>query len=473
MLKLYNILRQHKISGKPIQILNVNGKYYFKSCLRYEVDPVALNTGKLLIDCGITIGMKDNALASLECVHSVEQELCPKCRSNTSDSDYTIFFPELNMDDKIDIVPTRIQSSSDPTKMIEVYPKLTDVVFIHPLLQIDLSKAQSSSFYLINNVIIMDLGVSHINGPQDLQEFCNRYNSTIVSPEPVNLQMYLGTPKNQRTCIIGGTNNILGSSGAGKSRFISELLGFAQIQGGEKVTPLELSSFRNNISNIRNVLIVADEPSLHVSLWYATAEMNYVVYGLNQKKLQTILRYLVAKYTYDIDKFPSNNKYKLLNIYVDSITELIYAPSKVKQDGEFVSSTTFVKGLSSGVKPEMLTISRSSGILTGSNIIITLITTANIPGTGSLDDETAFWNMVSGNSPNSIWMYKHNVRQTRDRTKEQSIFDSSLSDISSLMSLNDNDDITQGLNREICDNYSSDSISTTFNISDTYSKVKK
>lgn len=473
MLKLYNILRRHQISGKPIQVLSMNGKYYFRGCQRYELDPAAINAGKILVDCGITIGIKDNALASLECTHSVDHDLCPQCQKNIPEEDYTIFFPELNMDDIVDLVPMTIQSTTDPNKTIQVYPKLTDVVFVHPSLQIDLSRAQSNDFFQINDVRIMGLGVSHINGPDELKNFCTRYTSTIVSPEPVNLQMYLGTPRTNRACIIGGTNNILGSSGAGKSRFISELLGFSQIQGGDKVTPLELSAFRNKISNVRNVLIVADEPSLHVSLWYATADMNYVIYGLNQKKLQTMLRYLVAKYTHDLVGQPDDGKYKLLNVYVDSITELIYAPSKVKQEGEYVSSTTFVKGLSSSVKPEMLTISRSSGILAGSNIILTLITTANIPGTGSIEDETAFWNMVSGNSPNSIWMYKHSVRMQRDRSKEQSIFDSSVSDINSLMSQNDNIDITQGLDREICSPSNPDSISTSFNISDTYRKVRR
>lgn len=473
MLKLYNILRRHQLTGKPIQIINNQGRYHFKHCPRYTLDPTSINTGRLLVDCGITIGLKDTALASLECTHGSEMDLCPKCKRDYKEEDYTIFFPELNKDDVINLPVTVTADPNDPQKTIVEYAQLTDVVFVHPSLQISMTRAQSNDFYLITDVRIVDLSVSQIKGPNELVEFCELYTKTIVSPEPVNLQMYLGTPRTSRACVIGGTNNILGSSGAGKSRFISELLAFSQIQGGEKLTPMEQNWFKSNISDIRNVLIVADEPSLHISLWYATADTNYIIYGLTQKKLQTMLRYLVAKYNHDMKDEKDRSKYKLLNVYVDSITELIYAPSKTKQEGEFVSSTTFVKGISASVKPEMLTVSRSSGIIPETNIILTLITTANIPGTGAIEDETAFWNIVSGNSPNSIWIYKHNVRMQRDRTKEQGLFDSSVSDITSMMSDNDNNDMTQGFDRDHCSTQFPDSISTNFNINETYRKVRR
>lgn len=399
MYKLYSTLQGIQLSGSSIAIEKTDKGIIFKGHPKFVIDPVQLATNLVKIDCGITVGFKERALSS---------DSCARCNN---EDNKIIYYPELNRDEIHELDPTRSTNEQFP-----------DVLFAHPYIEIGLQRAPLQNHYYILHTKIGNLAqtqVSSNSNSTELNSFCELYENTNATPESTNTQIYIGSRSRSRLCVIGCTNNILGSSGAGKSRIISEVLQSMSMQGGEKLSPTAYQRFMANVEDIRNVLIVADEPSLHFSLWYASGDYNYVMYGLTQRKLQTLLKYLVAKYTYDLSRQNRvTNKYKLLNIFIDSITEVIYAPSKVEREGEQVANTTFVKGISSSVKPEMLNISRSSGIIPDSNIIVTLINTANIPGTGNVEDETAFWNMISGNSPNAVWVYRHNIKQQRDRTKE-------------------------------------------------------
>lgn len=437
MYKFYSELKKLQLTGKSIGIEYKDGLANFINFPRFTFRQEDLQNELINVNLGITVGFKEVNLITDSCdlVTGIEDT-------------HKIYFPELNKD--VDHI-TDLQKGRSH--------EFPEVLFSRPICQINVKRAPTPNHYYIIKAQITSLDETHdVTGPSSkiLNEFCTLFDVVNSTPECMNSQIYINS-QNNLNVVVGCSNNILGSSGAGKSRLVSDLLRTSQLKKGKHLEQISYQRFISNIEDTRNVLIVADEPSLDFSLWYASGDYNYVMYGLNQRKLQTMIKYLVTKYIHDLTMSNRmNDKYKLLNIYIDSITEVIYAPTKVGREGEEVANTTFVKGISSSVKPEMLSISRAAGLVPNSNIIITLINTANIPGTGELADETAFWNMISGNSVNSIWVYRHSIKQQRDRTSEERLYAQSAN--SSLINENN---VTENGTCQV----SSDTIDSNFSIS--------
>lgn len=225
--------------------------------------------------------------------------------------------------------------------------------------------------------------------------------NTDLTVRPIDLFLPMSFSE-QRIC-IGSSVSILGASKSGKTTLTKSILNSSM----DDIANLDV--IRCKVKLIK-ALIVADEPSLNTRHWVYPTDLDYtfVVNDLTQDKVADIIQYL------SVSNQALDGEVVLLNIIFDSISALIYTPDEI----EGKTGSTFVKGISSVVRGQLLEFSSMAGYVLGRRQIITLISTVNIPSSGKPEDERAFVNYVSGATIATFYLAENRVAEWRDRIIE-------------------------------------------------------
>lgn len=440
MLILYSKLVQHQTSCIPIKIITQSS-----NSNNVIIDGVEKHQGRTLsedinshvveFDLGVTIALKGKSINELS---RLDINLNSDETTSAADDDTlaeSFYLPELNRDIVMDIptvekeVDVLDSTTNLLTKVKKVQKRKAFVYFPTVILEVTFSKNRTrydspNSRYV--QQVTLKVSVTQNTVSEDIN---TKYLNFIFSPNSVistytrDSKLYSSIPS---ILPIGVMTAILGSSASGKSRLISDILSTKRINITENTkivnkdecmeSRCETPESIEKEGRMQDILLVCDEPSMHPFLWYTHGDMNSVIYGLTQRILQCMLRFYCVRYLNDKGITERPDKTHYLNFFIDSITDLLYGYRKSETLGEDrVASVTFTKGVTAATKPEMLFLSRTAGYIEEWNLMITLCVTGNIPGTGEESDEKPFWNMVSGNSVNSIWLLGGNVHQVRNR----------------------------------------------------------
>lgn len=471
MIRLYDKLVRHRALSVPINYLLTGSKLHRKERVLI-LDSLSQFEGKVVketdseieayYDIGITLGLKGASLNDLAARSQYKKgagddalkykylfKTGKKYLFKTETPTDTLFLPELNMAFKVQVPPEYMWSNYSNEELdVEdlgfVLATQNDVYFPSISFKVILRKGNT-----LSPITAFVQEIKPILTWDNHSTFSQQYDNYVFSPTAI----YTPFSRNSRIfknvtefMPLGVTSAILGSSAAGKSRSISDLLTSVDVYNSKRAINKQYSvKNRCDVINdydilLDDVLILADEPSASSEIWYSHGDHNAVVYRLTQRIVQIMLRFYTLRHLNNrVDsRHELDNTIDTLNFFFDSITNLLYSTSKNVEADENISYTTFVKGVPSSVKTETTELSRSSGYVNEDRLLVTMIVTGNLPSTGNEADEMPFWNIVSGSAINALWLFNNSVKATRNRIHD---FEKKEGYI------NNNDDYTSNLNR--------------------------
>lgn len=305
------------------------------------------------------------------------------------------------------------ESNNTLVKLVE-YNQKTYVPQFGKIIEVDsqvLEQKFTADFYIEVEGVIDDktsLGVQIIplkitlDGPYVIKPQIRE----VVETEPIAMGFFLPVRDADFALALGISHTVLGQSGSGKTFLLRDLIAALDAK--------RISHFFKRKVKSKTVLVLADEPNLSPLLLPQSTDEIYKYKRLHLKSLQSIIQHI---HQAAIAERGQDDYLICLNIITDSISQLLYEPV-VDDEGERTKTTSMSGGIDSSIRGTLLDISYMSGIDANNQVIMTGISTMNIPGTADERSQKSYVTQVSGAETAYIHVDNQQVQSSRNRLKD-------------------------------------------------------